>query len=477
MSSRNKFWETAGVIMCLAAALVCYKLLVKHITGSSGSSWFEAGCMDDGNSGPTSCETVLASPYSYVPPKFAGEPEGTPHTPVAFFGLTYYCLVATWILGIGRPSRSRRWVHLFPLLIVAVGLMYSARFVRIMFTELEQWCLWCMVTHGLNLLIAVCVIALWPRKTRAERDATGFEPQSQVNVQAIVTTYPSAGRMFAVIGIMMLVWYANYGQYAILAAHRTTRLFNICSAQLMEVRGNPAALMRHWKNQEPVEIIIRPDDPFRTSAAKDQEVLEVVVFSDFQCPSCAAFADFFENSAQPLFDGRLKLVYKHYPLDTTCNPMTSRSMHVGACEAAKIAEAARILGGEKTFWSAHDVLFEAKRKGHTGRDYDLNAIALKIGVDDNELGQTMNRPAVAERISADARMARSYGVQGTPTVFVQRKKIHTQAKTSIEFWNALAEQFWQQTGTPRPAHTLPSKSKRTENPGAIPGSQDQPNGS
>ena len=89
-----------------------------------------------------------------------------------------------------------------------------------------------------------------------------------------------------------------------------------------------------------------------------QPTLDVVVFSDFECPSCKRFAAFLEEQAQPLFDGRIKTVFKHYPLDRTCNERVSQTVHQHACAAMSMAEAARLLGGNSAFWKAHDYLYK-----------------------------------------------------------------------------------------------------------------------
>ena len=41
----------AAVVLCVAAAVMSYNLLLKHVTGSSGSALFEAGCSDEQDPG------------------------------------------------------------------------------------------------------------------------------------------------------------------------------------------------------------------------------------------------------------------------------------------------------------------------------------------------------------------------------------------------------------------------------------------
>ena len=76
------------------------------------------------------CTEVLASPYSYFPPKHGKNvPAGLPHIPVAFIGLMYYSTLLAWLVGVGRPAYAKRGLHYAAFLLVALGLGGSAYFV------------------------------------------------------------------------------------------------------------------------------------------------------------------------------------------------------------------------------------------------------------------------------------------------------------------------------------------------------------
>src|SRR5206468_2872217 len=79
--------------------------------------------------------------------------------------------------------------------------------------------------------------------------------------------------------------------------------------------------------------------------------LAIVEFSDFQCPFCVqAFRDLHE-----LVRSRagVSLVFRHFPLDASCNRHVKGSLHPAACLAACAAECA---GRQERFWEYHDVL-------------------------------------------------------------------------------------------------------------------------
>ncbi len=479
-SARVRTIQAVTFLLCLAAAVISYKLLAKHVTGSSGSAWFDAGCRAASEeAGGADCQAVLESPYSYFPPKREGEPPGRPHTPVALYGLLYYSALGIWVAGIGRPSRRWRWIHLIPLLLAAAGLIASIQLTRIMFTELEAWCPWCLATHILNALIAVGLVLLWPWKPPVQPvEPVEGEAETPADERTERTSAgPSVWRVLATLAVIALAVYGHRGQYGAMVAKQTGALLQRCIAQVKTLRQDPKQLMRFWASSPQQEILIRPDDPFKTRAARDEPVLDVVVYSDFQCPMCARFARFFEGEAQKLFGGRLKLIYKHYPLDAECNPLVMRTVHAGACEASRLAEAARILGGREAFWKVHDELFRLQRAGHRGRTYDVEALAALIGVKPETLRVTMDLPEVRKRVEEDIRLAQTYGVHATPTIFIEGRRIHPLATTSAAFWDALADAFWKRIGAPRPPETKPENwnplGKNAATPGT-PGPKDAP---
>ena len=90
--------------------------------------------------------------------------------------------------------------------------------------------------------------------------------------------------------------------------------------------------------------------------SKDAPVT-ILEFSDFQCPFCGKF---YKETLSQLEDtyvktGKVKLYFRNYPLDTTCNPSMSQQLHPFACKAA---EAAACADAQGKFWEYHNTLFE-----------------------------------------------------------------------------------------------------------------------
>jgi protein-disulfide isomerase/uncharacterized membrane protein len=483
------------IILAGAAMVISLKLLAKHLTGQSGSKWFEAGCPVNAEPGGANCTVVLQSPYSYWPPKKTAE--GTQQQPkftrpVAYWGLVYFSMVAAWMIGVGRPSRDRRWWHLVPLILVGLGLIGSARFTYLMYAEIKMWCPWCLATHLINLLIAVCLVWLWPRASARglgdERLVTGLPPGAPIRGRQSEPRAPARGLEARATGLAArshptwrlamttglgaaVLWGAEeqlYLRVATLIEGSSTRAgYTQCMDYLNRLKADPNRLLKMWDVSDEVEVPVRPDDPIRTQAKPDgTPFLEVIVFSDFECPSCKLFADSFERQIQPLFGGRLKLVFKHYPLNSECNGKVATRFHPNACTAVKIVEAARLQGGNEAFWRAHDLLFSMQQLPPVGlKGLDPRAVAEKLGLDAERLSADMSSEAAARRVWEDVNEGAKLNIISTPWIIAHRKPVDSLAFKEIGFWDALAESYWHSIETPRPESTRPKAASAGTTPG------------
>ena len=119
---------------------------------------------------------------------------------------------------------------------------------------------------------------------------------------------------------------------------------------------------------------------------------------------------------QAMLDNKtsLKVVYKHFPLT---------QIHQNALIGAKAAEAAGLQG---KFWEMHDMLYDKQTEWSTGltaRDMIMN-YAATLKLDTVKFSQDLNSKAVEEKVFAEAKEGAALGVQGTPTFFLNGKKIN-----------------------------------------------------
>ena len=448
-------------MLAFAAAGICYNLLNKHITGSSGMSWFEAGCSDEPGPGKANCAKVLASPYSYFPPKFPDKPDNRGRLPTAFLGLAYYSSIIVWLMGVGQPTFDRRRWHLVPLGFVGFGLAGSAYFTFIMYGVLGEWCTWCLVTHILNVLIAVGMVLTWPGRKSGARATPPVPPPLHGGAGGGSTDRPIASPSARTVVLTVLVIFlANYAHLNTLGlkswkqkALGANAGYEAMLAAVNRIKGDSEKLLKNWQLSEKREIARRTDDPVRTFGNPNQnQMLDVVVFSDFECPSCRRFAEFFEHRVPPLFDGHVRLTFKHYPIDQTCNPRVGQTMHKYACYGASLAEAARTLNGNDGFWKVHDFLYENRSELAAGR-IKPEQVAELIGAQPSALHHALASADFVDRIKQDVEQARACEIRGTPSVLVEGKLVDMLAVSEIGFWDKLADFYWFSRRMPRPPST------------------------
>lgn len=130
----------------------------------------------------------------------------------------------------------------------------------------------------------------------------------------------------------------------------------------------------------------------------------IVEFSDFQCPYCAK-AQQTLRELQKIYGNKIKLVYKHFPLD---------SIHPEARKAAEATFCAQEQSMNK-FWELHDKFFDDFRNLKVGIMKDM---AKDIGLDSMQFNQCLDSSKYAERVDQDFKEGISLGVESTPAFFI-----------------------------------------------------------
>lgn len=158
-----------------------------------------------------------------------------------------------------------------------------------------------------------------------------------------------------------------------------------------------------------------PKREFKIDAAKmsgsPMAPVTLVEFSDFQCPHCASAHPALERIVRE-HEGRVKLVFKHYPLPS----------HTRALAAARAAEAA---GRQGKFWEMASQLFAHQ---HTLEDSDIATFAQAIGLDMERFQKDVASEEVAKAVDADRAEGEGVNVKGTPTIFINGRKFEEPLK-------------------------------------------------
>lgn len=148
-----------------------------------------------------------------------------------------------------------------------------------------------------------------------------------------------------------------------------------------------------------------------SAGPKDAKVT-LLEYSDYQCPACGFYFPLLKR-LQGEFAGRLRFVYRNYPL---------RTVHKNAQLASQAAEAA---GMQNKFWEMHDNLFEHQNDwSEVGDPTDMfTAYAKDLGLDTQKFAADLKSSAVQQNIDEDIASGDALHVDSTPTFFLQGKKV------------------------------------------------------
>ncbi len=336
------------------------------------------------------CDLVNASSYS----EFLG-------VPIAWWGLLFYGIVGVFAIIAIVSRRDRRDIITIAWLMSVAGLFYCAFLAYITFFILETVCLECLGMYVATIALAIALfIALriplggvvrfvidYVRAVFGRPSHLEFKPRIWKNALIIALVY-----LVGWVAIAQVQAKEGAGRRRMSVAEMV-RAFNLQSEHEIEIDPNWAV----WGNPN----------------AK----VTIVEFSEYQCPFCRLSAFHVKPYLQE-FKNDIRYYFVNYPLDSTCNARMAHQMHPLACFAA---EAAICVENKGKFWSFHDELFRNQR-GLT-REFILNEAERIGGYDRDELVACMSSPEVAERIQNDLAVGQKIYVSGTPTLFLNNRKL------------------------------------------------------
>ena len=147
-------------------------------------------------------------------------------------------------------------------------------------------------------------------------------------------------------------------------------------------------------------------DGGRPSKGPTKAPVQIIEFSDFECPFCFRVNP---TVAQVLstYGDRIRLVYRHLPLPNHPN-------------ARPAAEAAACANEQGKFWEYHDRLFADQSKLAAA---DLKKHAADLGLDAGKFNACVETRRFQKDVDADMDAAQLLGVSGTPHFFINGRPL------------------------------------------------------
>jgi protein-disulfide isomerase len=343
------------------------------------------------------CDAVAASTYA----DFAAG------MPLSSFAAGWF--LALFVIAlIARNPFWRREAMRVALVITGLSVAFSLYYLWVMMGVLHTLCLFCLVTDAINLAALGIVLSLKPEGFAAHPlDRAKWKP------------------MLGLTAVSLLV--------AVLGLRALDSSASMPAATVQEMAASTLS--------SPV-LPINAGANFPSIGAANAPVT-IVEFSDFQCPFCRIGA-FVMNSVVAQHPGQVRVVFRNFPLDNTCNRIMERPLHLYSCDAAKHVICANQQG---KFEAVYENLFENQASFGPGR---IDALTQETGADMQKMAACLSTPETASAVSRDIEEGITLGINGTPTFFINGHKVEGYVPPP-KVWNRMIDELLKQQKQPAAA--------------------------
>jgi protein-disulfide isomerase/uncharacterized membrane protein len=365
------------ILVALCGAVLSTLLILQHYNQAHELGLVSMMCGDNTGGG---CAAVNRSSYS----EFLG-------VPLAAYGLTFYLSIALFVcLSLLGDEALRKSTSQISFVLVSGAVLVDLILFAIQFFGLNAFCNLCISTY---VCTALLFLLMFRSGRRVSKASFGLLFQS------------ATGKMLFtgwLMGSVAIAFGATAGSMMI-AYQDPTKL---------EERFSTAAVKEF--EESPVTTIDVSNAPFKGPKGAP---IQVVIYSDFLCPWCRQVAQSFQQHFNK-WEGKVVIYYKNYPMDQLCNKHNAVDAHRGACFAALGGLCAQEQG---KFWEYHDRTFE--RPPRDGRDRGVINIAQEVGLDTVAFKSCLASTPMQRTIQRQIEEAYASGVNNTPRVFINGKKV------------------------------------------------------
>jgi protein-disulfide isomerase/uncharacterized membrane protein len=382
-----------GSVFALVGIGLSLYSLVHHIELKTlGSTTFACNISDT-----LSCDDIANSKYSE-------DPWGNP---VGVYGIGYFLGLLTLLVTARVKDNLRKDALQAYSTLVVIGVLVSITFGSISHFIIGKICPTCV---GIYLVTFVQLAVLY-----FSREAI----PGPLNVKSI-----GNGAWYSIVALALVI--TGYSIYKPRTSHNL-KLDNPRTAEELGLKGaetsaekSPAVGPLAMLDSSPSPSV-KVDLSAYSGLGEDfhkgstDAKVKIVEFADFQCPACSHAAKAMKQ-IHAEFGDKILVVFKNFPLDSSCNSGVQTKMHAHACTAARLA---RCAGSTGKFWAMHDRLFENQSSID---ETSLTAWAKELGLSDEQIKECRESKDVLAKIQDDARQASEAGLQGTPTLFINGQK-------------------------------------------------------
>lgn len=382
--------------LAIAGALLSGLLLLQHYYPEAKIGFISCG---EGIINP--CLTLARSNYSTI---FG--------IPVAAYGLLWY-LLAIFILLIADYAGGRYPAYSLAVILPLAALSVAADIaLGGILAATRIYCKFCIATYAVNVGIFALAFFWFRSASRNE----GFSIIATLR-ELVFPGEPSPDRK---------AFYSSFVLFAFLlffAVFSTSFILKLKTGERPVPADKASAFLDNFYKAPP-ENIAFPDSGI--VLGNPEAKATITVFTDFLCSACYRFYQV-EKLLLSKYGDDIKIVYYNYPLDQGCNASMQRTVYRNSCIAARALCAASDGGILEEYMIKH---FKDYQRIHTSYSAETAIETLGMipagerkGIDDGRFNALMNSEETTRKIQEHIGLAKSIGVDSTPTLFIGGRRL------------------------------------------------------
>lgn len=164
-------------------------------------------------------------------------------------------------------------------------------------------------------------------------------------------------------------------------------------------------------------------------------VIEMVEFSDLECPHCKAAAPVVEKLIADFPQVRLR--FQEFPLPASVHPWAMKAAEYADCAAQEKQEKQE---KNDAFWKYIDTIFENQGSiAAATADDKLKEFATTAGLDAAKIAACAATPATEASVNKSLQLGRALDINSTPTTFINGRRVAGIANVPYEQLKALVQ--------------------------------------
>lgn len=400
----------AGVIGGAIGLIVSFLLAIEYF-GIGTENVASSACSALG--GGDSCLKVAESSYSAIP--------GVPflgNVPIALLGFGFYGLITYSFFLVTRAKSNEEVSNFISLLfpILVLGLVFDFILLGISVGIIGTICQLCFITYIVTIALLVILFLLW--KTEGKPTLNFLLAIKDGMTTAALVYFFTFSLGFAT----SKMW---------VSGSNSNTLATSRGMDSAEIQSKIAAYF-----QEPTLGIKVEGYPF---IGKKEAPITIVKYADYNCGHCMHTSHILHTVLSE-YDGMVRVVYKNFPLDGTCNRLMQQPRPGATSCVAAIAAICADKQGK--FEPMYRGLYDNLEKGVAHSGSSVVNLANSIGLNVNSLKACMASKEAQNQLNAEIDEAEKLNIQSTPSLYVNDRKIESGTPNPI-FLKSLLEQIIQ----------------------------------